>query len=605
MPLIILAAVFATFAHCLEFQFVFDDPILIVGNPFIHSAANIPRFFSEDFWSGIPIAQKSFYRPLSLIWLLTNWKLFGADPTGWHVASLLLHALNTLLVYLLALRFLRPQSWAVLGAGAAATLFALHPIQAEAVSWICCFNDLLACLFVLISFHAYCNAGGIAFASPPFSPRKKTFWYGVSLTGYAAAVLCKEPAVLFPLIPLVCELIGPARLDTGARGSSAPGHASRVPVVSTEAALPARPSLLFLAPYLAIAAGYFLLRKHALGTVTTPQVRNLYWSTEFLTIPSVLSSYLGHLVWPVGLSPFYDTPYQQSFSFARVILPFLIVTLPVALFFWAARRTAVALVLASWTLVFLAPTLHLGVLTRGELVHDRYLYMPMAGISVLGGLGIAAIGRRWASAPDARRTLGTAVAVLGVAFALITFHQSSFWEDNLVLYSRGVAIAPHNGLAANNLGAVLLGRGQWDEAMALFQKAVEYAPNLFLAQYDMGLGYYEVGKYAEAEDCFKRALHLMPDDPESNLFLGLSYYHRHQLPEALESVRKATALKPNGAGYHFALAILLKDSGDLAGARGEFEAELKRDPNHQPSLEQLRILNQTAAPALPAPQAPR
>ncbi len=605
VPLIILAAVVATFAHCLKFQFVFDDPILIVGNPFIHSAANIPRFFTEDFWSGIPIAQKSFYRPLSLLWLLTNWKLFGADPTGWHAASILLHALNILLVYLLAFRFVRPQANGVLAAGAAATVFALHPIQSEAVSWISCFNDLLACLFVLISFHAYCSAREIAVAPRSFEGRHKALWYGLSLAGYAIAVLYKEPAVLFPLIPLVCELIGPGRLIPGPCGESAPAHANSAPAGSTETDTPVRPAFLLLVPYLAIAACYFVLRTHALGTATTPQSRILYWSTELLTIPEVMLAYLVHLAWPAGLSPFYDTPYQQNLSFSAVILPLLILMLAAGLLLCAARRTAVVLLFASWTLIFLAPTLHLGIQPRGELMHDRYLYMPMVGISVLGGLGIAAIARRWASAPDARRALTTAVALIGIAFAVITYHQSSFWEDNLTLYSRGVAIAPLNGTAANNLGAVLLGRGQWDEAMALFQRAVEYAPNLFLAHYDMGLGYYEVGKYAEAEDCFKRALHLMPNDPESNLFLGMSYYHTNRLPGAVESVRKAIALKPDGVGYHFALAIMLKDSGDLTGARAEFEAELRRDPNHQPTLEQLRLLNQTTTPPPAAPPARR
>jgi len=62
-------------------------------------------------------------------------------------------------------------------------------------------------------------------------------------------------------------------------------------------------------------------------------------------------------------------------------------------------------------------------------------------------------------------------------------------------------------------------------------------------------------------------------------------------------VRKAIALKPTGTGYHFALAVMLKQLGDLAGARAEFEAELKRDPNHQPTLEQLRELEHPPAPA--------
>jgi tetratricopeptide (TPR) repeat protein len=154
-----------------------------------------------------------------------------------------------------------------------------------------------------------------------------------------------------------------------------------------------------------------------------------------------------------------------------------------------------------------------------------------------------------------------------------------------------VDVAPRSGIAHNNVGAVLLNRGQWEQGMAEFQKAIEYAPKLYLAHYDMGLGYYEVGRYAEAEACFKRAVEILPEDAESNLFLGMTYYRTNRSPLAMEYVRRAIALKPNGAGYHFALAVMLKESGDLAGARAEFEAELKRDPNHQPTLAQLRLLD--------------
>jgi len=597
--LLVLLAIFATFGHTLGFQFVFDDTTLIPGNPFIQSTANILRFFTEQFWSGVAFAQKSYYRPLSLLWLWANWKLFGAHPAGWHAASLLLHALNTLLVYLLALRFLGSRRSAAPAAGAAAVLFGLHPIQAEAVSWISCFNDLLACLFVLVSFHAYCNAREPAAAANPSARRRAMLWYVVSLAGYAAAVLCKEPAVLFPLVPVLCELSAmrkpaPAPL-AGSSAFLTNSESASLPASS----YPARAAFLPLLLYFAIAVFYFLVRKHALGTVTTPQVRIISWDTEWLTLPSVLFSYLSHLVWPEGLSPFYDLPYRQTFSVAGVAFPFFTVILPVALLLWAAWRSIEVRIFAGWTLFFLAPTLHLGVLPRGELVHDRYLYIPMAGLSILAGFGFAALARRWTVAPGLRRTLYPAFAVISAALAAVTFHQSLFWQNNLALYTRGVAIAPRNGFAANNLGAVLLERGQWDEAMVQLRKAVELAPYLYLAHFDMGIGYYEVGRYSEAEASFKHALAIQPGDAESNLYLGMTYLHTGRLPLAMEYVRRAIALNPSGPGYHFALGMMLKQSGDLAGALSEFQAELGRDPRHQPSLDELHQVEEELAKGVP------
>ena len=574
-PLLVLAALVAAYAHTLTFQFVFDDPILIVGNPFIQSAANIPRFFTEHFWSGVALAQKSYYRPLSLIYLLANWKLWGADPLGWHAVSVLLHSVNTVFVYLLALRFLKPRASAPLGAGFAAVLFALHPIQAEVVSWICCFNDLLATLFVLISFHAWCNARGIALWPQPARREHSALWFCISVAAYAVAVMCKEPAALFPLVLVVAEISQPGEPEAAPRGPS---------------------RVLRLLPYFGVAAIYFAMRTHALGTATTPQSRIIYWRTEWLTLPSVLGGYLSHLLLPVGLSPFYDTPYHPTISLSGVVLPSLILIALASLLLWAALRSPHVRILTAWTVIFLAPTLHLGVLPRGELLHDRYFYLPMAGLSVIAGIGIAAAADKWGPEPEARLTLGIGIAILAAAFSFASYRQSRFWEDNLALYSRGVAIAPHNGLAASNLGAVLLGRGQWNEAVVQFQNAINDSPNMFLAQYDLGLAYYEVGRFPEAEASFKRALALVPSDAETNIFLGMTYYHTNRLPQAIEQVRKAIALNSAGAGYHFALAVMLKDAGDVAGARAEFQAELKRDPNHQPSIEQLRQLDQPGAP---------
>jgi len=595
VPLLVLVAVFVTFGHTLGSQFVFDDTTLIPGNPFIQSTANIPRFITEQFWSGVAFAQKSYYRPLSLLWLWANWKLFGAHPAGWHAASLLLHALNTLLVYLLALRFLGSRPSAAPAAGAAAVLFGLHPIQAEAVSWISCFNDLLACLFALLSFHSYCNAREPAAAADPSARRRAILWYAVSLAGYAAAVLCKEPAVLFPLVLLLYELSAIRKPAPALLAESSDSQTNSESASLPASSYPARAAFLPLLLYFAIAVFYFLLRKHALGTVTTPQVRIISWGTEWLTLPSVLLAYLSRLVWPEGLSPFYDLPYRQTFSIAGVALPFFAVLLPAASLLWAAWRSTVVRLFAGWALIFLAPTLHLGVLPRGELVHDRYLYIPMAGLSLLAGVGIAALQRRWTLVPGLRQTLYPAIAVVSAALAAATFHQSLFWENNFALYTRGVAIAPRNGFAANNLGAVLLERGQWDEAMVQLRKAIELAPYLYLAHYDMGVAYYEVGRYSEAEACFKRALAILPEDAESDLYLGMTYLHTGRLPLAMEYVRRAIALNPSGPGYHFALGMMLKQSGDLAGARSEFQAELRRDPRHQPSLDELRQVEQELA----------
>ena len=603
MPLLLLCAVLLSFARILSFRFVFDDTMLILSNPFVQNAANIPRYFTEHVWSGVPFAEKNYYRPMLLLFLLGNWKLFGPHATGWHAMCLLLHAFNTLLVYLLARRFLPRNDAAPRAAGAAAALFGLHPVQAEVVSWISCANDLLACVFILGSLHAWLNAR--ALSPPPRKPvrTRSWLWYALALAGYAAALLSKEPAVLFPVFLVIFELCGAGALEVSTSAAApTPGWSARL-----------RVALLRLVPFFVVTGIYLLVRLHILGTLLTKQVRVIGWREELLTLPSVALAYLTHLVWPEGLSPFYDLPYRSSFSFPAVALPFLALILPVALLAWAAWRSPFARTWTAWTFLFLAPVLHLSILPRGELVHDRYLYLPMVGLSLLAGYGLAVVmaphpvaGGEPSAASETRSQQAAAhglfdpawvAGALLAALALVAAHQAGYWRDNFTLFLRGIQIAPNNGIAAGNLGIEYWKMGQREVATELFRRAATLHPDIFEADKKAGYGHYEAGRYTEAEQAFDVAVATRPDDAFSHLMLGLIYLKTGRPVAAIAEARHAVALAPHQPGYYFGLGTILEATGDLTGARDAYRAELAIRPDHKPSQEELHKLDQILAAA--------
>ena len=361
-PALVLLTTLVVYARTLGFQFVFDDTMFILSNPFVHSASNIPRFFTEPVWSGIVIAQKNYYRPVFLLWVLANYSVFGTHAAAWHGTALLLHCLNTFLVYLVALRLVREP----LAAGVGTALFALHPVQAETVSWICCTNDLLASFFVLVSLLSYLRAressGG----------RSVACWV-VSAVSYAAGALSKEPAIALPILFVLHEWSG--------RPASRSSEESTVAFRFS--------ANLAMASYFAVAVAYSLFRRIALGSFLGSVQPPIGHSTEVLTIPSVLVTYLGHLFWPVNLSPFYDVAYQTAVSASGVLLPVLLLVILAAFPVWAAVRSASARFAVAWSVLFWAPALHIAAFPRGELVHDRFLYLPMAGIGMLAAMGFA------------------------------------------------------------------------------------------------------------------------------------------------------------------------------------------------------------------------
>ena len=563
-PLIAVLVIAVAYLRVPTLGFVFDDDIIIRANPFITSVHYIPRYFTEHIWSELMQARKNYYRPVFLLWLLANYKEFGTDPLGWHMSSLLLHLGNAVLVYFLALRLTRMRFASLAGA----LLFGLHPVQVENVAWPSACTELLGSLLMLASFLCYLRSLD-AWA-------RRLLWLSGAALLYALAILTKETAIILPALIFLHEWWGrPASPEAARPGERQRGAAFAAGVKESW-------------PFAALTAGYLAARIAVLGALGTPVVMmtKTVWAE---TIPSILQAYAVHLLWPARLSAFYDYPYAEHFSVHQVLLPAALVLGLALLLYLATRKTPGAKLAAVWMVVPILPALDIPVFPRGEFLHDRYLYQPMIGLALLAGLGIMALERRWKT--NAARWAEYAVCgAVALALGAVTFHQTGYWTDNMTLYLRGVEVAPRNAFATMNVGVELLNRGKWDEAMAQFRKSLEYAPKLYVAQYDIGYGYYMVGRYDEAESWFLKTLEVMPEDPEANLYLGMTYYHTNRLTQAIEYIRRAIALKPFGGGYHFALGIMLKDKGDLAGAKAAFEAELKRDPTYQPALDQLQIL---------------
>jgi 4-amino-4-deoxy-L-arabinose transferase-like glycosyltransferase len=186
---LVLLVTFLAYSNTLWFQFVYDDRGQILANVQVHAWRYVPHYFFERVWSfAYPGIHGNYYRPIFLLFLLLNYKIFGPYAAGWHLVSVAAHAGATCLVYILARRLSGDYRTALI----AALIFGVNPVHIESVAWISGVTDPLLALFLLPSFFCYLNARE--------RPQHGRAWLAGSLALYGLAMLSKETALILPIV---------------------------------------------------------------------------------------------------------------------------------------------------------------------------------------------------------------------------------------------------------------------------------------------------------------------------------------------------------------------------------------------------------------------
>lgn len=563
--LLVLAAVFLAYNATLGFQFVLDDEPQAVTNPLIREARFIPHYFTINAWyQMVPDELANYYRPLFLLWLFLNYQLFGGNAAGWHLTTVLVHLTATTMVYALAMKILRRRGAAL----AAAVVFGFHPVHIQAVAWVAGVTESLVATAILGTLVCYINA----------RERKSGPWLAGALALYAVALLCKETGLAALLLVAAYEWIGPPEEPEAAARPWARRLGS---------------ALWACVPFFLLTALYMVARVRVLHGFSHPVV-NLPLSVMALTMPSVLWFYLKVLLWPVGLSMYYDLGYVTGFSVTRFLLPLLAVAAAgVGLWLWWRKSGSRAVAFSAVMLaVALLPVLNLRIFPPDEFVGDRFAYLASAALALLAAAAIEAIpaGRATLFGAPAART--AAVMILAAVMMAAIASQDIYWADNLLLYYRGVSVAPGNNLARMNLANEVLARGLSDQAILLYQQALRRNPRDWQCAYNLGYAYYRLGKYAEAEQQMQRAAALNPGDADVAYYLGLSRMKQGKWNEATEPLRAAIQRDPRARGYRYSLGLVLEHQGKLPEALAMFKEELAKRPGAEPPRAHIVALEQ-------------
>ena len=505
----------------------------------------------------------------------------GMDPRSYHLTNNLLHAVNAVLVYLLALRLLGGaaapdavrRTRGVHGAAAlAALLFALHPLRVESVAWVTERRDVLSSFFLLLTVLCYLRA------QQPLTTHHRR-WMALAVVLHTLSLLSRAMAVTLPVILLLLDWY-PLRRLGGRRTSSAGVRPGRVWLEKIP----------FLV--LSLSAGVTAVwAQHA--SKATYTLETLPVAARLAQMCYGLVFYLRKTLLPLDLSPIYEIPLPLHVDAPRYVVAITLVLVAVAIVGALAGlgRSRYLVVAAACYAVLILPVSGL-VQSGNQEAADRYSYIPAVALAVLLAAGIA---RLWMSprvAQIPKISVAAAAGVVLLLLAVLTWRQCAVWRSTATLWKHAAAVAPESSIAQNGYGWVLQDQKHYDLALVHLRRALEIQPrhekahvNLWLvleAQSKMeGLGEAEVQRRIGAlMQAYRDTIRVLPECAEAHYNLGVYLAREKQGDEAEKEYRRALELRPDYAVAHTNLASILERRGQVAEALEHYQAAVAADPRN-------------------------
>jgi Flp pilus assembly protein TadD len=543
---VLLVAVLAIYWQTTSFEFVnLDDGLYLVDNPRVNTGLS-----GENVRWAFTTGHAANWHPVTWLSHQGDVALFGMNAGAHHAVSVVWHALNALLLFAL-MRALTGSTWKSFFVAA---FFAVHPTRVESVAWVAERKDVLSTFFWLSSTWAWMK----------WVRQPALKWFLAALVLFAFGLMAKPMLVTVPFTWLLLEhwpLARPA---------------------------PLRQRVIEKWPFFSLAIASSLI------TFIVQREGGAVGSAALLPIGDRITHalvsyvrYLGQLVWPVDLAPFYPHPMETAIAAAAGAALLLGAITWLA---WRTRHTHGYLFTGwLWFVGTLIPVI--GLVQVGTQSHaDRYTYVPFIGLFIALAWTTQWISRRW-NIPC--RIFDAAGAALGIAVAVLAWQQAAHWRTSEALWTHTVAVTDRNARAHNLLGAIYANSGRIELAEAEFKAAMASGPDLAEGLHivpNLGRVLMARGKPAEALPYLERARTMKPGDARILHELGTAYMSLSRNAEAIGAWQEAVRVEPNSTNTWFLLGMTLAAEGQVAGARHAFSEVLRIDPSRQDAAQALAKL---------------
>jgi len=496
----------------------FDDDRYVTDNPQVRAGLH----WSTISWAFTSLDQANWH-PLTWLSHALDCQLFKLNPVGHHYTSVLLHAANALLLFLILQWFTGYTARSMM----VAALFAVHPLNVESVAWVAERKNVLSMFFLLLAIAAY----GWYVGKPGI-----VRYIAVALL-FACGLMSKPMVITLPLVLLLLDYwpLGRMRFSSNV-GSNDNDDAKAHFALSAQ---PMSRLCLEKIPLLALSAGsavITMIAQRAGGAVLTSAARAPMLRLENVILCYAL--YIKEALWPSHLAALY--PYRHAlpaWEVAAAALSLLAVTCAVL----KCREHRYLVVGWFWYLGTMVPMI--GFIQVGnQAMADRYGYLPLIGLFVMIVWAVA----EWASAGHtSTRLLAAAGITILLALSVVTHIQLSYWHDDLTLWGHALAVTRDNFVAENNFASALIRQGRNHEAIVHFRTASALEPQDATSQLNLGIYAQEHGDLQQAAARYAYVLQLATDTQlraSAYANLGTVYFALHDYDKAEKDFDSAIKL---------------------------------------------------------------
>jgi len=578
VALLIFLLTLIIYMSSLQNGFVWDDIQYIAENQHIRSlnfqtlAAMLATFYQSN------------WHPFTWISHAVDYHLFGLKPSGHHLSSIILHALNCLLVFFLAVNLVLVAAereavggqqtashdliaYGLLSGAIAALLFSLHPLRVESVAWAAERKDLLCAFFFLCSVISY-----LYYASSPSAPNRWV-WFACCAAFFLLSLASKPMALTLPVVLLLIDVYPLDRFQN-ASGKKGMPLLEKMPLFMVS----------IVSIFVTVAAQNYGRTIRSLEQMPADiRMLNALWSLLF---------YVEKTIVPMHLVPFYPFPQNVHWLDFHYVCAILFITAVTALSLWLAKKRNYLLLIAwAYYVVTIFPVLGI-IQVGGQSAADRYTYLPTLSIFMLMGTGVSwMVIRKPVKLPK-----GISVSLLLILACYVyllmqaTRHQIPIWRDSESLWTSVVAMFPFpesDPLVHYNLGNAYMQNGKYDEAIFEFERTLRLRPNHARAYNNLGKIFVMQGRLAEAITAFKQAVAIKPGNAKAYNNLGGAYLMQGDADSAIAAIKRSLAINANNGDAHSNLALAYYSKKEYALAFKHYDEALKHGGKVNPQLSQL------------------